>query len=67
VRLVLWSSGALRQRVLDFCVVDGSELYIPLRARDGDDEMEEVSYPKYPAPVLNNNDIWGLVELWRES
>jgi hypothetical protein len=66
VRLVLRSSGALRQRVLDFYVVDGSELYIPLRARDGDDEMEEVSYPKYPAPVLNNNDIWGLVEFWNK-
>ena len=67
VRLVLRSSGALRQRRLDFYAVDGSELYVPLLARDGMEEAETVSWPKYAAPVLNNNDIWGLVEFWNKQ
>jgi hypothetical protein len=69
VRLVLRSSGALKQKQLDFYVVDGTELYIPLRSRDAkdDDRTEEaISFPKYPGTVLNNNDIWGLVEFWNK-
>jgi hypothetical protein len=69
VRLVLRSSGALRQRKLDFYAVDASQLYVPLLARDvgGGGAAADERWPKYPGPVLNNNDIWGLVEFWNKQ